>query len=42
LSLRKSDSEGEEEANEQEEKRRIDRLDREKWLQGKSIITEIA
>ena len=34
LSLRKSDSEGEEDTSEQDEKRRLERLEREKWIKG--------
>lgn len=37
LSLRKSDSENEEEENELDEKRRLERLEREKWLQGEAL-----
>lgn len=38
LSLRNSDSENDnEELSEQEEKRRLERLEREKWIQGKSF-----
>lgn len=43
LEIRKSDSEGEEETNEHEEKRRLERLDREKWLEesdGKELVNE--
>ena len=34
MSLRKSDSEGEEDLAEEEEKRRLERLERQKWIQG--------
>ena len=34
MSLKKSDSEGEDDLTEEEEKRRLERLDRQKWVQG--------
>ena len=36
LTLRNSDSEAEEEISEQDEKRRQERLEREKWIQGEN------
>ena len=38
LTLRNSDSEADEDMTEQEEQRRLQRLEREKWLQGETFF----